>query len=310
VTTPAIADRQYTIEYYLSRSGRATLPLDRKFVQRRVDNNRPQPGPLHHFVQRARESALEQYLFLHALASSDTEGEFDARLPAATWARAVGGYFDPQTGVVEPAALHAVSRNWRFLKELNLVDRARVARRARVWILADDGSGDPYEHPGEGSVGKKIEGGPGYIQLPFAYWYERWHERLSLPGKAVLLVGMTLGDGFSIPYAKFPEWYGFSASTGERGLAELLEAGLLHRELHRRPDPESPVGFADAYYYELLPPFGPRGFPSKSVHSGWIGPPRKEKKPSTRKRKVRVGQKQPAKRSTRSSTKRKGRRAQ
>jgi len=273
VDTQDIADRQYTIEHYLNRSGRDTLPLDRRFVQRRVENNRPAPGPLAELVRRGRETALEQYLLLHAVASNDDEGRFDVRVPATTWARAIGGYFDPTTGVVEAAALHAVSRNWRLLRELRLIDRERAGRHARVWLLADDGSGAPYVHPGEGALGKTLENGPGYVQLPFTYWHGRWHERLSLAAKAVLLISLAAGDGFALPYGKFPDWYGISASTGERGLTELRGHELLHREQHRRPDPESPVGFADVYHYELLPPFGPRGKRSKSAPLLYAGSP-------------------------------------
>ena len=275
MTTQAIADRQYTIETFLERSGREALPLDRRFVQARTGNNRPAPGPLSQFVRRGREPALEQYLLAHAFASSNKEGDYDVRLPGTTWARAIGGHFDPKTGVVENAALHLVSRNWRFLEDLELVERERRNRRVRITLLADDGSGKPYVHPGEGRLGQKlVDGEPGYLQLPYAYWRERWHERLDLASKAMLLVALPLGNGFQLPYGQVPDWYGFSASTAERGLRELHHAGLLHREKLRRPDPESPVGFADVYYYELLPPFGPRDVTSRSVHDDWVGPPK------------------------------------
>ena len=194
---------------------------------------------------------MEQYLFLHAIASGEEEG-FDVRLGAATWARATGGHFDPETGVIEQAALHAVSRNWKFLRDIGLVATERVGRKVRAHLLADDGSGMPYKHIAAGKKGEKLNG-PGYLKLPYEYWWQRWHERLSLPAKAMLLIALYQGDGFSLPYNKLPEWYGISAATGERGLRELREAGLLHRERHRRPDPESPVGFSDVYYYQLLP---------------------------------------------------------
>jgi hypothetical protein len=268
-----IADRQYTIEYHLERSGREALPLERSFVQRRVGNNKPAAGRLSPFVARGRESALEQYLLMHSFASSDEDGLFDVRLPAHTWARAIGGFIDPLTGEVEPAALHAVSRNWRFLKELGLIGVQRSGRRARVWLLADDGSGDPYVHPGAGALGKVLIDGPGYIQLPYAYWLDGWHTRLSLAAKAVLIIAMTLGDGFQLPYGRFPDWYGISASTGERGLRELAANGLLHRERHRRPDTEAKFGYVEVYYNELRPPFGPRGFLARSVHPEYAGPP-------------------------------------
>jgi hypothetical protein len=272
MSQPDIADRQYTIENYLTRSGRDFLPLDRRFVQRRVDNNRPAPGPLSEFVRRGREPALEQFLLAHAFASSDVEGRYDVRLPGTTWARAIGAWFHPETGRVEPAALHLVSRNWRFLEEMKLIARERAARRTRIWLLADDGSGDDYVHPAAGRRGQRLEDGlPGYFKLPYEYWRAKWHEKLELPAKAMLLIGLTLGDGFALPYGQVPSWYGISASTAERGLTQLYDVGLLHRERWRRADPESPVGFADTYYYGLRPPFGPRGVLSRTAHAKWVG---------------------------------------
>jgi len=271
-----IADRQFTIDHYLERSKREALPLALGFLQGRNEQNRPVPGPLSHFVRRGRETALEQYLLLHAIASGEKEG-FDVRLGAATWARAIGGYFHPETGVIEAAALHAVSRNWGFLREISLVETKRVGRKVRARLLADDGSGQPYQHIGAGMKGKKLNG-PGYLKLPYAYWRQRWHEKLSLPAKAMLLIALYQGDGFSLPYNKLSEWYGVSEATGQRGLRELKEDGLLHRERHRRRDPESPVGFADVYHYQLRPPFGPRGEASAAKPKFWKGPSQATKK--------------------------------
>jgi hypothetical protein len=276
MSSSEIADRQFTIEFYLERSKRPALPLARGFLQGRNNKNgRVVPGPLSSFVGRGRDTALEQYLLLHAIASGEAEG-FDVRLGAATWARAIGGYFDPNTGVMDDAALHAVSRNWKFLRDIKLVETERVGRKVRARLLADDGSGDPYKHVGAGMKGKKLDG-PGYFKLPYAYWRQGWHEELSLPAKAMLLVALSQGDGFALPYNKLPEWYGISSTSGQRGLAELRDRGLLHRERHRRRDPESPVGFADVYHYQLLPPFGPRGEPSASKPKSWIGPASKAK---------------------------------
>lgn len=283
------ADQAFTIRHYLSRSGREALPLHRRFLQRRVENNRPEAGPLSAFVKRGRASALGQYLLMHAIASSGAEGRYDVRLPASTWARANGAWIHPETGEVEAAALHLVSRNWRFLEQLKLVERERVGRRARVWLLADDGSGADYERPADGRRGKKLEpGDPGFFSLPYAYWYGGWHTTLSLPGTAMLLIGLSLGNGFQLPYGQMPAWYGISPSTAERGLDELHEHGLLHRELHRRPDPESRSGRVEVYYYELLPPFGPREEPAKAIHPNWVGPPRPKKPRSRRRRKAKT----------------------
>ncbi|HET8815138.1 MAG TPA: hypothetical protein VFM51_09305 [Solirubrobacterales bacterium] len=280
-----IADRQFTIEHYLQRSKRPFLPLALGFLQLHPEDGGRAPGPLSKFVKRGRGTALEQYLLLHAIASGEDAG-FDVRLGAATWARAIGGYFDPETGVVEPAALHAVSRNWKFLRDIGLVQTERVGRKVRAVLLADDGSKEPYQHVGAGKKGKKLDG-PGYFKLPYDYWRQHWHERLSLPAKAILLISLYQGDGFSLPYEKLPAWYGISAATGERGLRELRERGLIHRERHRRPDPESPVGFSYVYHYQLLPPFGPRGEDSRAKPIFWQGPAskpaRKQKKKSAKK---------------------------
>lgn len=270
VTSSEIADRQYTIEFYLERSGRDELPLALGFLQRRTEQNKPAPGPMSQFIRRGRETALEQYLLLHAIASGE-DGDFDVRLGAATWARAIGGYFDPKTGVLDDAALHAVSRNWNFLKEIGLIETERVGRKVRARLLADDGSRQPYQHVGAGKKGKKLNG-PGYLKLPYEYWRQGWHEKLTLPAKAMLLIALYQGDGFALPYNKLPQWYGVSPATGQRGLAELRDKGLLHRERHRRRDPESPVGFADVYHYQLLDPFGPRGEPSAAKPPFWTGP--------------------------------------
>lgn len=276
MTDTSIADQSATIDFFLARSGRDHLPLHRHFVQQRDDNNRPRPGPLATFVSRGREPALDQYLLAHSIASAadvDT-GEFDVRLHAAVWARARGAYFDPVTGKVDQAALHAVSRDWRFLRDVtNLVATQRVQRLVRVTLRADDGSGARYAHVGVGRRGKQLDDGDsGYLKLPYAYWRAGHHNDLDLAAKAMLLVALSLGDGFPMPANKGPEWYGLSSATVERGLRELRNRGLIHRERHRRPEAASPVGFVDVNYYELLPPFGPQGFNASSRHVLFQGP--------------------------------------
>jgi hypothetical protein len=273
MTNTSIADQQTTIEHYLNRSAREGLPLHRTFLQQKKETGQA-PGPGAAFVHRNREGALDQYLFLHALASApDPEtGRHDVRLRADIWARAGGGHFDPVTGRVEKAALHAVSRNWQFLRANGLVTVERVKRLARVTLLADDGSGEDYEHVGDGMRGRRLaRGDAGYFQLPYAYWRAGWNTELSLVGKAVLLIALSLGDGFPLPANKGPEWYGMSASTIERGIRELRNNRLLHSEKLRRTDPESPVGFTDLNYYELRPPFGPRRHRASNAHDDFVG---------------------------------------
>ena len=170
-----------------------------------------------------------------------------------------------------------MSRNWKFLRDIGLIETERAGRFVRARLLMDDGSRQPYEHIAAGKKGKRLAG-PGYLKLPYDYWSDHWYERISLPAKAMLLISLYQGDGFSLPYGKIPNWYGISAATGERGLRELREEGLLHRERHRRADPESPVGFSDVYHYELLPPFGPRGEDSRVKPRAWEGPVSKSRR--------------------------------
>jgi hypothetical protein len=145
----------------------------------------------------------------------------------------------------------AVSRNWRFLKDLDLIDVERGGRLARVTLLREDGSGRKYVHPAESKES--------YLQLPFAYWFDGFHEELTLPGKAMLLIALSLRDGFTLPARRVPEWYGLSAATAERGLRDLRQADLLKVERKAREAPLAPDGWTWVNLYTLKKPFGPKG---------------------------------------------------
>ena len=136
-------------------------------------------------VRRGRDGALDQYLLLLAWAS---KAPHDVRRDSRVWARA-GGLADDASGRT------AVSRNWRILRELKLVRTERSGRLVRVFLLREDGSGHAYTHPGYGAKFR-------YLQVPFAYWREDLHEKLTLPGKAVLLIALSLQDGFRSPLAR------------------------------------------------------------------------------------------------------------
>lgn len=274
MTEQEIADQQYTIEHYLHRSARQSLPLQRGFVMGRGERDRPIPGPLAQFVRRGREKALEQYLLAHAIASrpDDETGAHTVSLPAHTWARMIDAPADPETGKIAASGLQAVSRNWKFLRDLKLITTQQRGRRALVTLLSDDGLGRPYAHEGRDRRGRQLEVGQrGFFQLPYHYWTDRYYTSLDLKAKAVLLIALGMGDGFSLPTAKVPAWYGISETTAKNGIKELVDAGILHQEKHRRPDPESPVGFSIVAFYELKPPFGPRGHRSSSAPPKYSG---------------------------------------
>ena len=235
-----IATREATISAILAESLRpGKVPLRNTFLQggRR---GAPAPGPLAEFVRRGRDTALEQFLLLLTWASGEPH---NVRRDSRIWARALG--MDGDT-----SGRAAVSRNWRFMKDLDLILPSRSARLANILLLAEDGSGKPYSHPG-----RKNEP---YFKLPFAYWEHGYHKRLSLAAKAMLLIGLSLPDRYPLPAERTHGWYGISESTTRRGLRELREADVLTRVKIEKAAPLAPKGYTLVNLYTLLPPFGPK----------------------------------------------------
>ena len=114
-----------------------------------------------------------------------------------------------------------MSRIWRGLEILHLVDRSKSGRLAKVTLLKEDSSGEPYVLP--------ATAGDSYLQVPIAYWLDknRWCSKLRLPAKAMLLVALSLKPPFVLPVEKAPEWYGISADTAQRGIASLVDYDVL-----------------------------------------------------------------------------------
>jgi hypothetical protein len=80
-------------------------------------------------------------------------------------------------------------------------------------------------------------------------------DKLHLPGLAMLLVVLketSATSVFSVSIEKFPEWYGYSERTAQRGYQELDAAGLTrtHRQLIR--DSRMPRGVKSRYHRTLL----------------------------------------------------------
>src|SRR5688572_8177913 len=187
MSKPIATDRD-TILALLERSKRDHVPIRRAFVQQ-GSRGEPQPGPLATFVRKSDIWGLRLYLLFLAAASS---APWDVTLSAHVWARALK--FD------DPAL---VSKIWRRLAERQLVTRARANRQARITALREDGSGEPYTHPG--SVKQA------YFQLPFDYWRADvgWY-RLGMPETAMLLISLSLDyqEEFILPLEKAEAWYG------------------------------------------------------------------------------------------------------
>jgi hypothetical protein len=67
----------------------------------------------------------------------------------------------------------------------------------------------------------------------------------------MLLVSLTLADGFQMPYQWGPKYYGISFDSTEEGLRELRRVGLLAEEHNWVKAPRSATGWTDRLLYTL-----------------------------------------------------------
>ncbi|MGH2355066.1 MAG: hypothetical protein ACRDJN_25945, partial [Chloroflexota bacterium] len=199
------------------------------------------PGPLAQLVRHHDERALELYLLILAAASAPP---YDVTHPARVWARVL--FLEGNSG---PAA---ISKTLARLEAYRLIRRERVGRLTRVVLLRENGSGEPYTHPATSTPPEP------YLQLPHAYWLEGWHRTLTLPGKAVLLIALSLASQFLLPGEQAKAWYGISADTVQTGLRELRQAGLLDSRPVYKLAPLSAEGVTTEWRHTLRSPFGHR----------------------------------------------------
>lgn len=215
---------------------RLTTPIRRSFLQD------PEGGgaeaPLRWFVRERRELALDLLLLLHCTASAEP---WDVEMPAMAWARAL----DMRQTVGSETT---VSKNWSWLESHDLIRSERHNRMRKVFMLKEDGSGTGYARP----KGERR----GFFGFPLLYFTQRWHENLSLAGKAVLLIALSQKPGFTLVTERASEWYGVSADTLQRGLQDLRDHGLLTTWLVARKAPRARLGVTSVNHHRLNPPFG------------------------------------------------------
>jgi DNA-binding transcriptional ArsR family regulator len=139
------------------------------------------------------------------------------------------------------------SRSWRWLESRGLVQAHRDRRDHGIEILKEDGSGQEWATPG-------LVGDP-YLRFPVAYWTGAFARDLSLPAKAVLLIGLSRQSRgqayFELPLKRGAAWYGISPSTVRRGLDELRDIHLLRRWANERETAASPTGYTYDQRYAL-----------------------------------------------------------
>ncbi|MGW5932440.1 hypothetical protein ACWF2L_40380 [Streptomyces anulatus] len=214
---PAGPNQERTIALFLKASGRRnhTVPIRRSFLQVPGPGARGQ-APMQVLVSRKQERPLDAYLLFAAVSTGE---DFSVTEWSTSWARSLG-IFEEKTGGA------AVSRAWRVLRELRIVETSRgEGRRTRVTKLKEDGTGARYTPPGATGSGVSPER---YFQLPFAYWEDGLNTKLSLPGKAMLLIALSLrAFEFSLVHAQICDGYGINKQTVAKGINDLIEHKVI-----------------------------------------------------------------------------------
>lgn len=196
-------------------------------------------GPLASFVRERRALALDLMLLAHAVWPLATSGSIVAS--SSEWATALG------IGN-RPGSRSAISRSWTWLETHRLVASRSMGQRRGIAIRCEDGSGRQWRHPAEHNEP--------YFHLPHAYWTTGFATTLSLSGKALLLIGLSLqGRGepyFELPVERGAVWYGLAPRSVRAGLRDLRAAGLLRTWVERRQTDRSPVGHAFDRRHNLI----------------------------------------------------------
>lgn len=234
------ATRRDTIEAFVFRSKRRRSVGVRQSFLQPGRGSRAGAGVLAWFVRRKDEIALDLYLLLILRGRGARYGGHFVDVQAGTWTRALG-----REGA---SASQLLSRAVRRLEEHRFVKRVKTRKGVRIELLKEDGSGAAYSPPA---------GGPNdpYFQLPLEYWLADHYMKLSMPGKAMLLIALGEQPEFELPVIQVPKFYGISPETAVRGYDELVRAGLASYEQRVIKDPMAPIGKRAVKFWRLLPPY-------------------------------------------------------
>ncbi|NKR41616.1 hypothetical protein [Prescottella equi] len=248
----------------LDRSNRAFAVVPKVFVQKprppRAPRDLDRSGLLSEFVTNGDLRGLRAFLLLCAFISSgDADDGWSATHPIRVWARA----FDTTATAELRSASAAVSKVLTRLEHRKLITRNRQGRerKVKVTLLHPDGSSEPFRR--KAKDGKMVP----YLKLPNVYW-EKWYDTLKLPELTMLLVLLHgKPSGFSLAAEWYPQFYGWSADTAERGLKRLEELDLVTPSEQWTIEPLSPIGRTRKITYTLAGDFA-RSFHAPVVKGG------------------------------------------
>jgi hypothetical protein len=221
-----MADQQETLAALL---GNHVVRIPRSFV----GEHRHGRGSLAEFVRRHRGRAMDLYLL--ALAAADGEPDLPP-IPAAVWGRALG--------LEQGSAAPIVSRLWQWLEGEGLLMGERSGRVKTIRLLGTE----PSDRD---------------LLLASAFFRGNFHNRLSMPAKAVLLVALAENARLQFAEEGF-EIYGLNRDTVRRGLSALRTVGLVRAHLERVPSPLTTHGYVLQRTYLVLPPFATK--PATAQH--------------------------------------------
>ncbi len=219
------SERAETLALAASRrvKNRAT-PVRNQFVA--AAGEAPIP-PLAQMLRGGRggEVRLKLYLALLWIAASPPH---DVSFPARAWAELLD-LPDP-AGRGERRVRDAI--DWLEKRRFIHVER-NSGRPPRIFLLREDGSGEPYSIPGKAEHGKdgKFPSEHLYKTLPPTFWTAGWGVVLSGAAIAILLALLQLdrsdGEAVWVSPAEARRRFGLSEDTWTKGSKELRARGLL-----------------------------------------------------------------------------------
>lgn len=242
-----------TLQKMTSLAGRGFTVVRNDFAQVRR-SGKWVGSSLGRLVHARRHRALLAYLLVLTVAQP-----LDRRpkpLEAKVWARALSP--DPPAYPWPETAMTPV---WTMLEETphRLITRERQARLVKVTPRKENGRRH-YSRPRPDERSSDL--GERYFIVPDAFWLDGWHNRLTMPAVAVLLIllaGTTAREEAWLSPERAEEWYGISSKTMYNGLEELRKQNLLSVREEWVPAELSGIGKTKKNHYSLKGPFSTDG---------------------------------------------------
>jgi hypothetical protein len=190
------------------------------------------PAPVARLLRGSRDGLrLKLYLALLWMAGGGEENRHEVTFPARAFAELLD-LPNPDT-----AGQRRVREALKSFEEQRLTTiRSDPGRPLTITLLCENGSGEPYERPGKYWQDRvEDEEDPDltrmFVRLGNEFWVQGWALELSAPAVAMLLVMLLItrngrNDNQWVAMSE-RRFYGLSDDTWTRGIAELVDHGIL-----------------------------------------------------------------------------------